>query len=356
MSGGDGPGPFVYEALPVRVAFGPGRRRELASEMQRLGVSKALLIAGEHERETADEAARTLGPGVAGRWPEVRQHVPVELVDRARAEAARAGADALVCIGGGSAIGLAKAIALSLSVPIPIVALPTTYSGSEMTPIWGTTAQGHKTTGRDARVLPSAVIYDPELTTTLPVRLSATTGVNALAHCAEALYAAGANPVTSLVALEGARALFASLPLVTARPTDVGARSTALYGAFLAGRALAGAGTSVHHKVCHVLGGRYDLPHAELHTAVLAHSLALVEAQRPELLAPLAAATGAASAATGVAELIRGLIGSASVGDLGVTLDQLRAAVPDVLATGAGRPWANTEDEVTAFMESLLYA
>ena len=344
-------GHFVFEAQTGRVVFGPGRRQELGAEVAHLGATKVFLIAGPHERAAADEAAHSLGHRVAGRWDEVRQHVPVALVDKALADPACQQADVLVSLGGGSAIGLAKAIAVSKS--LPVLAVPTTYSGSEMTPIWGTTSLERKTTGRDVKALPKTVIYDPELTISLPIRLSATTGINALAHCVEALYAPGANPVTSLLALEGAHALFANLPQLQSEPADVGGRSGALYGAFLAGSALAGAGTSVHHRICHILGGRYDLSHSELHTALLGRSVALVEQRTPGLLASLAAAMGAPTATSGIDQLVKQLVGPVSLARLGVSRDQVYAVLPDIVASGAAEPWASTHDEVSAFVESL---
>jgi len=344
--------PFEYEALPGRAVFGAGRRRQLGEELGRLGRARAFLIAGGHERTAADEASNLLGEAVAARWDEVRRHVPATLVARAEAECTRCGADVVVSIGGGSAIGLAKAIAISGGLR-PIVALPTTYSGSEMTPIWGITTEGRKTTGRDQKALPSTVIYEPELTVTLPASLSATSGLNALAHCAESLYAPGADPVTSLLALEGARALVASLPRLKRQPGDLAARSDALYGAFLAGRALASAGTSVHHKLCHLIGGRYDLPHAELHAVVLPHSLALVEAHQPDVLAPLAGILGAESVASGARRLVADVTDGLGLSDLGVDEGQLLALVPEVMASGLMSRWAPTEADVASFMTEL---
>ena len=199
-------------------------------------------------------------------------HVPIEVARAARAEAARLGADCAVAIGGGSTTGLGKAIALESS--LPILAIPTTYAGSEMTPIWGITEGGMKKTGRDARVLPRTVIYDPMLTVGLPVALSATSGMNAIAHAVEGLYAQDANPIMSLMAEEGIRALARGLPRVKANPQDLDARSECLYGAWLCGAVLGAVGMALHHKLCHTLGGTWNLPHAETHTVVLPHAVA----------------------------------------------------------------------------------
>jgi alcohol dehydrogenase class IV len=253
--------PFVHEAGPARVSFGGDAPARVTEEVERLGAGRAFLVGGRGSSSALiDATAQALGERCAGVWSRVAGHVPVELAEAA-VEHVRAGAgDALVALGGGSAIGMAKAVALELG--LPIVAVPTTYSGSEMTPIWGLTADGVKRTGRSAAVLARAVIYDPSVTLTLPPTVSASSGMNALAHAAEALYAPGRDPISSLCALEAVRALREALPVTIQRPADLAARSRAMLGAYLAGAALAGAGTDLHHKLCHVLGGAYDLPHA----------------------------------------------------------------------------------------------
>jgi alcohol dehydrogenase class IV len=196
----------------------------------------------------------------------VRVHVPTDRAEAARAIARRATADSIVTIGGGSATGLAKAVALDLR--LRILAVPTTYAGSEMTPIWGLTEGERKYTGRDPVVQPKTVVYDPLLTLSLPPSIAGPSGMNALAHCAEALYAEGASPITTLMAEEGIRVLSVGLPGVVERPDDIDARADALMGAYLAGAAFAAAGSGLHHKICHVLGGAYDLPHADTHTVI----------------------------------------------------------------------------------------
>jgi maleylacetate reductase len=213
-----------------------------------------------------------LGRYAAGIHPEAVMHVPASAAGRARDVARDLRADACVAVGGGSAIGLAKAVALTSG--LPVIAVPTTYSGSEMTPVWGLTEDGVKRTGRDRRVLPASVLYDPELTLSLPAETSGVSGLNALAHAAEALYAPDASPVTSLLAEEGARALRVSLPRVTDRPDDLDARTGALYGAWLCGSCLGATTMSLHHRICHALGGSLGLPHAPAHAVVLPYVLA----------------------------------------------------------------------------------
>jgi alcohol dehydrogenase class IV len=275
-------GPFSYEALPGRVVFAPGARSLLGEELDRLGASRVLVIASARDQQLVGELSRAVGARLSGRFEGVVAHVPIAVAEEARALARSVDADCLLTIGGGSATGTAKAIALEL--PLPIVAVPTTYAGSEMTPIWGLTEANRKTTGRARHVLPSTVIYDPELTLSMPISLAGASAMNALAHCVEALYAAGANPVCSVLAGEGIQALAQGTRAVVAEPGEIGARSLTLYGAYLAGVCLAGAGTALHHRICHVLGGAFDLPHAELHTVVLPHVVAFLEpAARPQL-------------------------------------------------------------------------
>jgi maleylacetate reductase len=265
--------PFVYDALPGRVVFGPGTARTLlAGEAARLGVTRILLIAGDSAGPVAQDLGRLLGDRLAAVFTGVRPHVPAVVAEAARAAAAAAGADALLSIGGGSATGTAKAVALTTG--LPVIAVPTTYAGSEVTPVWGLTEGERKRTGTDLRVLPRVVLYDPELSTGLPPGLSAASGLNAMAHCVEAFWAPHRNPVTSLAAEEGIRALAGALPLIRDAPRDLDLRGRLLYGAYLAGAAFAVAGSGLHHKICHVLGGRYNLPHAELHAIVLPHVLA----------------------------------------------------------------------------------
>jgi alcohol dehydrogenase class IV len=262
---------FEHQSYRQRVVFGAGAARtRLAAEVDRLGARRVLLVAAPSARELTPEL--TAGLPMAGHVDEVRMHVPVEVADAARQRAGESGADLLLAVGGGSATGTAKAVARATG--LPIVAVPTTYAGSEVTPVWGLTENGRKTTGVDERVLPRTVVYDPELTRGLPRDMSIASGLNALAHCVDSLWAPRANPVDTALALEGARALAEGLPLVYADPPALDGRSATLYGAYLAAMAFAGAGSGLHHKICHVLGGAYDLPHAQTHAVILPHVLA----------------------------------------------------------------------------------
>lgn len=276
---------FVRQTLPGKVVFGDGSIRSLPDEVAALGARRVALISGVSPALTTLVAGEL--PGLVLTWDEVHQHVPVELADRCHEQVATHEADLLVCIGGGSAIGLAKAVALRGGPPV--VAIPTTYSGSEMTPIWGQTEGAVKRTGRDARVQPQVVVYDPELVVSLPAEVVGPSGMNALAHCIEGLYSPAAEPLGSLAAVEGARLLVANLPAAYTR-SDATARAELLWASCLAGQVLATAGSSLHHALCHLLGGRHNLPHAQTHAVVLPHVLAFVAPHLREQLAPLAAA------------------------------------------------------------------
>lgn len=282
--------PFVFTQLASRMVFGDGAIRQVGAECAGLGVSRVMLVHDGSATAPADDIAVQLGPTLALRWHEVAQHVPVALADRAREAATAAGIDAVVCVGGGSSTGLAKAIALSHRVPI--IAVPTTYAGSEQTTIYGLTGGRHKQTGKDPAVLPRVVVYDPELTVGLPQNVTGPSAFNALAHSVEALWAPGCNPVTTAIALEGVRAIHASLPTVMAHPADVDARGRLLVGAALSGMALGATSAGLHHKICHVLGGMFDLVHADAHSVVLSHVIAFNAPALPAEMAGLAGALG----------------------------------------------------------------
>lgn len=324
---------FVYDALPGRVVFGNGAFDQVPAEVARLGGQRALLIADRSAQSWADRLAEQLAARIVGRIDDVRVHVPMERAAAARELARETAADLVVAIGGGSATGLAKAVALE--VPIPILAIPTTYAGSEMTPIWGLTEGARKRTGRDTIVQPRTVIYDPILSLSLPPEIAGPSGMNALAHCAEALYAEGTNPVTSLMAEEGIRVLSAGLPLVSRSPDDLAARGEVLMGAYLAAAAFAAAGSSIHHKICHVLGGAYDLPHAETHAVILPHAMALVAPSEPEAMARIAGALGSPDVPAALYDLAVTLAVPTSLAAIGMPADRLDEAaglIVDALA------------------------
>jgi maleylacetate reductase len=307
---------FVYNGQPARVVFGVGALDRLGEEIERLGARRALVLSTPEQRAAAEDIARRLGERAVGVYDRAVMHVPIETARAAREEARRLDADCAVAVGGGSTTGLGKAIALDSS--LPILAIPTTYAGSEMTPIYGITEEGLKKTGRDARVLPKTVIYDPSLTLGLPVSLSATSGMNAIAHAVEGLYAEDENPITSLLAEEGIRALARALPRVVEAPDDLEARSECLYGAWLCGAVLGSVGMALHHKLCHTLGGSFNLPHAETHTVVLPHAVAYNRSAAPEAMRRVARAIGAEDAARGLYRLARKLGAPVSLEAIGL--------------------------------------
>ena len=316
--------PFTYNGLSARVVFGAGALGRLADEITALGATRALVLSTPEQRGSAERVADLLGTRAAGIFDRAVMHVPIETAREAREVAARLGADCAVAIGGGSTTGLGKAIAMESG--LPILAIPTTYAGSEMTPIYGITEAGMKKTGRDLRVLPRTVIYDPELTLTLPVGLSVTSGINAIAHAAEGLYSTESNPVIDLMAEEGIAALGRALPGIRADAADAGARADALYGAWLCGTVLGSVGMSLHHKLCHTLGGSFNLPHAETHTIVLPHALAYNAAAAPVAMQRIARALGRDHAPSAVFDLAKDNGAPVALRDIGMKEEDLERA------------------------------
>jgi alcohol dehydrogenase class IV len=315
---------FTYTGLPARVVFGQGTLARLPEEVDRLGLKRVLVLATPQQEAEAQALAAQLGDRAAGVFAGAVMHTPVEVSDRAVAMVRELGVDGTVAVGGGSTIGLGKAIALRTD--LPQIAVPTTYAGSEMTTILGETAGGEKRTLRSLKVLPEVVIYDVELTLGLPPALSATSGLNAIAHAVEALYAPDGNPVVSLMAEEAIGALARGLPRVMAAPRDAEARSDALYGAWLCGAALGAVAMGLHHKLCHVLGGSFGLPHAETHAIVLPHAAAYNAAGAPEAMRRVARALRTDGAAAGLHELAKRIDAPLALRELGLKESELDRA------------------------------
>ncbi|MBZ3905284.1 maleylacetate reductase [Streptomyces griseiscabiei] len=342
---------FVHEARPMRVVMRAGAAvTAVAGEAERLGLRRLLVVSGPRGEETARAVADPLGDTCAGLFTRARQHVPVDVADEAERMARAVDADGCAAVGGGSAIGLGKAIALRTG--LPLIAVPSTYSGSEMTPVWGLTEHGAKRTGRDPSVLPRSVVYDPELTLSLPVPLSVTSGLNAVAHAAEALYAPDASPLVSLTAEEGARAMAGALPEVAADPGDLEARGRALYGAWLCGTVLGATTMGLHHKLCHVLGGTFGLPHAETHTVVLPYVLAYNAPAAPAAMTALGRALTADDAPMALWTLSGSLGAPRSLAELGLREADLAKAA--ALATAQAYP--NPREVTTADALEVLRA
>ncbi|EZP83952.1 Maleylacetate reductase [Novosphingobium resinovorum] len=342
---------FIYEPLTYRVIFGAGTLARAGEELQRIG-KRALILSTPEQSGDAAALAERLGASAVGLFTDAVMHVPVSTVDAAAARAFELKADCTVAIGGGSTIGLAKA--LSLRLDLPSLAIPTTYAGSEVTPIWGMTENGVKTTGRDRRVLPKAVIYDPELTMSLPAAMSIASGLNAIAHSMEGLYAFDGNPIVSLMAEDSIRALAGSLPAIKANPADADARAKALYGCWLAGSVLGAASVALHHKLCHTLGGSFDMPHAQTHTAVLPHAIAYNAPAVPEAMERAARALGGGDPAVRLFELAHGLGAEMSLAKLGMPRDGIETAARLAVANPYPNPRPITEEGITALLERAL--
>lgn len=327
---------FEFTAKPGRVVFGAGSRAWLADEIDRLGAERALIVTTAGRAAIARDLAETLGDGCVGVIDDARPHVPIEQAAAARARARELKADAVIAIGGGSPIGLAKGIALE--VDVRLLALPTTYAGSEMTAIVGVTHDGVKRTVGHPRILPQVVIYDPELTVGLSPHATATTGMNAMAHCVEALYAQSPNPVSSLTAAAGIEALARALPRAVKAPGDLDARTEALYGAYLAGFALGHAGIAMHHRICHVLGGSYGIGHGDANAVMLPHVIRYNESVAPDAIATVAAGLGRDDAAGAMYDLVDSIGAPTGLKTLGLDEADLPAIAQQSVASISYNP------------------
>jgi alcohol dehydrogenase class IV len=348
---------FIFNGQPSRVVFGAGSLRHLEREIDLLGAQRALVLSTPEQAAQAEMVAARLGARAAGIFPRAVMHVKIEVAQEAREVARKLGADCAVAIGGGSTTGLGKAIALDSG--LPILAIPTTYAGSEMTPIYGITEGALKKTGKDPRVLPRTVIYDPELTVSLPVAMSVTSGMNAIAHAAEGLYAQDSNPVMDLMAEEGIRALAQALPAIRQRSDDLEGRSQALYGAWLCGSVLGNVGMALHHKLCHTLGGSFNLPHAEVHTVVLPHAIGFNAAAAPQAMARIRRALGvneATSAAAGLYDLARDNGAPVALKDIGMKPGDLDRAADIAVANPYWNPRPFGAQQRDAIRELLQQA
>ncbi|GAA2216287.1 maleylacetate reductase [Nonomuraea monospora] len=344
-----------YEALPMHVIFGAGAITELAAEADRLQLRKVLVLCTPEQRELGERVAGLLGDRAGGVFAGARMHVPTQAVREAESAFAEAGADGCVVAGGGSTIGLGKALALRHD--LPIIALPTTYAGSEMTPIWGLTEAERKVTGRDRRVLPRSVVYDPELTYGLPVTVTVNSGLNAMAHAIEALYAPDSSPVVAAMAEQGLREFLWALPILKEQPAHLEARAGALRGAWLCGACLGATTMGLHHKLCHVLGGSLNLPHAETHAALLPHVVAFNLPFAPRAGEVLARAMGLSSPDE-VAVKFRLLVDELSWGrtlsDLGMSHGDIDGIVDEVLRSPYSNPREPGRDDLIRILEASL--
>jgi len=339
---------FRYSPLPANVIFGFGTVSHLRQEVERLGCSRALVVTTPEQADLVDLAKEHLGETFVGAFSRAQMHTPVEVTQSALEYLKDISADSIVGLGGGSTTGLCKALALRTD--LPQIILPTTYAGSEATPILGETADGQKRTQRTLKVLPETIIYDVELSMTLPKQLSAVSGVNAIAHSVEGLYAQQLDPVIALLAQEGIRALSGALPIIQQEPDHREARSDALYGAWACGACLGAVGMALHHKLCHVLGGSFDLPHAETHTIVLPHVAAYNRSHAREALSLVANALGSNDAARGLFELNVKLGVPLALKDIGMPADGIDKAVRLAMSS----PYWNPRPVEEASLRELL--
>ena len=339
---------FVFPGIATRVVFGHGTLSRLGEELDRLGRTRAFVLTTESQRDAGDAVRRDLGARTAGHFGEAAMHTPVEVTDRAMAAFRDAGADCVVSLGGGSTVGLGKAIATRTGCDH--IAIPTTYAGSEMTDILGETQDGEKTTRRDPSIRPETVIYDVDLTLGLPVDLSVKSALNALAHAIEALYAPDANPITSLMSIEATRVIHGALPRLSGDPRDPDIRSRLLYGAWLCSAALGYVSMSLHHKLAHVVGGSFDLPHADTHAILLPHTAGF-NAAGTDALAPVAGILGG-PVGPGLWDLARESGAPLRLADLGFEEEDVARAARIAMKNEYANPRPFDEGDITGLLHA----
>lgn len=343
---------FTYSAWPSRVVFGEGRIAETAGELGRLGARRALVLSTPQQADDAHRLARDLGQLACGTYTEAAMHTPVDVTEDAMEVVRRSGADGLVALGGGSTIGLSKAIALRTD--LPQLAIPTTYAGSEMTPIIGQTEEGRKTTHTTGKVLPETVIYDPELTYTLPSFVAGPSAMNALAHAVEALYAENANPVTSMMAEAAIGAIGRAIDGLMADEVNEQARADAFYGSWLAGTCLGSVGMAIHHKICHTLGGTFDLNHADVHCLMIPYAAAYNRDHAPGAMAAISRALQTEDPIRGLFELMRRAATKKDLRAFGLTAADLDLAAEQAVERAYYNPRPVTRTDVRQMLQAAF--
>ena len=341
---------FVYTGLAARVIFGRGTISTLPDEIRRLGLSQVLIVTTPFQAQAGMALQDQLGEVGSALFTDATMHTPVNVTEQALEVFHNSGAEGIIAIGGGSTIGLSKALALRTGAPQ--IVIPTTYAGSEMTSILGETFDGKKATQKTLKVLPEVVIYDVDHTMTLPVKLTITSGINALAHAVEALYAEEANPVLALLAEEGIERLTSAMPKILNNPNDLNARSDALHGAWLCAMCLGSGGVALHHKLCHVLGGTFDLPHAETHTIVLPHVIAYNSPSIPATIEVLKRAMRTDDPATRLFDIAKQAGVSTSLRELGMPETGIELAVKQALEN----PYFNPHPLEANGVKNLIHA
>ncbi len=333
----------------VRVVFGANTRNTVAAELRKLNLSKALVLATPQQCDDALDIAEQLGSLAAGVFCKAAMHTPVDVTEAAMQHVTETSADCVVAIGGGSTTGLGKAIAYRTD--LPQIAIPTTYAGSECTPILGQTENGLKTTLNDPRVLPEVIIYDSELVKTLPIPMTVTSALNAMAHAAEALYATDRTAETTALALDGLRAFVDGLPKVLEDPYDLEAREATQRGAWACGTVLGQVGMALHHKLCHTLGGSFDLPHAETHAVVLPHAIAYNARAVAKDLQPICDLLGGGNAGTALHDFAKAMNAPIALRDLGLKEADLDRAAELATTKPYPNPQPVTREDIRALLQ-----
>lgn len=341
---------FAVQFAQVRVRFGVGIRSQVSEEIARLGCKRALVLSTPPQADAAMEMAQEIGDLAVGVFTRAAMHTPVAVTEEAVAHAQSVRADCLVAVGGGSTTGLGKAIALRTDLPQIVV--PTTYAGSEATNILGQTENGVKTTLTDPKVQPEIILYDAELVKTLPVGMTVTSGLNAMAHAAEGLYAGDRNPVSTLLAIEGLEAFAESLEKVVANPADLEARGRTLYGAWLCGTVLGQVGMALHHKLCHALGGSFDLPHAETHAVILPHAIAFNARAAQKELEPVSRIFGDSNPGRALHAFAERLGAPLALRDIGLKKEDLEKAAEIATSKPYWNPQKVTKEDIAALLEA----
>ena len=332
-----------------RVLFGVGVRNTVADEVRRLGCSRALILSTPPQSSSALDLAAALNDMSAGVFSRAAMHTPVEVTEDALRHVQEINADCIVAIGGGSTTGLGKAIAYRTD--LPQIVIPTTYAGSEATPILGQTEDGVKTTLTDRKVLPEVILYDPELVATLPVGMTVTSALNAMAHAAEALYARDKSEDSNQLAIDGLTSFVKSLPKVLQDPEDLAAREETQRGAWACGAVLGRVGMALHHKLCHTLGGSFDLPHAETHAIILPHAIHYNAQAVPGLLAPVTDLLGGSSPGMALWQFAKSMGAPLALRDLGLQVQDLDRVAEIATRNPYWNPREVTADGIRALLE-----
>jgi maleylacetate reductase len=365
---------WTHTGFAQQLVFGAGALARLPELLRAMGARRVLLVttAGRLASDDGQRLVRTLGRTLASTFAEVESHVPAPLVQRATEQARHDNVDALVSFGGGSCADLGKAVCFfseqAAGTPgtawvdrpvLPHVSIPTTYSGAELTPFFGMTDPSTRTkTGAGGpTVAPVAAVYDPELTLSTPPRVSAETGMNALAHCVEIAYSPRRSPEAQAIGLAGATRIVGALPLVVDDPGDVDVRAAMLEGAALAGRCLQNGTMGVHHGLAQLVGGRTGIAHGLANAVLLPHALRFNADAVPDDVRRLGEAIGAPDDPAGaIAALVDRLGLPSGLGACGVTLDDIDAVARLAPGHGTvrGNPKPVSEDDARAILAAAF--